>query len=53
MLSPDDYKLAKSFTTKTVLVMYELTGDKSLGWNGKPFWIPNIKLPAGISVHMS
>ena len=52
LLSPDDYRLSKSFTDKTVLVIYELTGEKSLGWGGKPFWVPNIKLPAGISVHL-
>ena len=43
LLSPNDWKLGNSFTTKVVLTMYQVTGEK--GWKGKPLWIPNIKLP--------
>ena len=46
LLSPNDWQLGNSFTDKTVLTMYQVTGTK--GWNGKPLWIPNIKLPDNI-----
>lgn len=43
LLSPNDWQLGNSFTSKTVLTMYQVTGTK--GWGGKPLWVPNIKLP--------
>lgn len=43
LISPNDWKLGNSFTDKTVLTMYQVTGTK--GWKGKKLWIPNIKLP--------
>ena len=43
LLSPNDWQLGGSFSDKTVLTMYQVTGTK--GWGGKPLWIPNIKLP--------
>ncbi|MBR1708794.1 MAG: restriction endonuclease [Clostridia bacterium] len=43
LLSPNDWQLSNSFTNKTVLTMYQVTGTK--GWGGKPLWVPNIKLP--------
>lgn len=43
LISPNDWKLGNSFTDKTVLTMYQVTGTK--GWHGKKIWIPNIKLP--------
>lgn len=43
LISPNDWKLGNSFTDKTVLTMYQVTGTK--GWSGKKLWIPNIKLP--------
>ena len=46
LLSPNDWKLGGSFPGKTVLTMYQVTGEK--GWGGKPLWVPNIKLPEGI-----
>lgn len=46
LLSPNDWKLGDSFPGKTVLTMYQVTGEK--GWGGKPLWVPNIKLPEGI-----
>lgn len=45
LLSPNDWQLGGSFTDKIVLTMYQVTGTK--GWNGKPMWVPNIKLPHG------
>lgn len=46
LLSPNDWQLGGSFPRKTVLTMYQVTGDK--GWNGEKLWIPNIKLPDGV-----
>lgn len=43
LLSPNDWQLGNSFTDKTVLTMYQVTGTK--GWGGKQLWVPNIKLP--------
>lgn len=45
LLSPNDWQLGGSFPRKVVLTMYQVTGNK--GWEGKPLWIPNIKLPEG------
>ena len=41
----NDWKLGSQFTDKTVLTMYQVTGNK--GWKGRKLWIPNIKLPHG------
>lgn len=46
LLSPDDRKLGSIFENLPVITLYRLTGTKE-GWNGKPFWVPNIKLPKG------
>jgi len=46
LLSPDDRKLAAKYKKDSVLVMYRLTGDTAKGWDGMPFWIPNVKLPS-------
>lgn len=46
LLSPNDWNLGASFSSKVVLTMYQVTGNK--GWGGKPLWVPNIKLPDGI-----
>lgn len=43
LLSPNDWQLGGSFSDKTVLTMYQVTGTK--GWGGKRLWVPNIKLP--------
>jgi len=43
LLSPNDWQLGNSFSDKTVLTMYQVTGTK--GWGGKQLWVPNIKLP--------
>ena len=45
LLSPNDWQLGGSFPRKVVLTMYQVTGNK--GWDGKPMWVPNIKLPHG------
>lgn len=45
LLSPTDRQLGADNKSRMVLTMYRLTGDKDKGWNGKPLWVPNIKLP--------
>lgn len=45
LLSPDDRRLSSGFDRDAVLIMYRLTGESSKGWNGNPFWVPNLKLP--------
>lgn len=47
LLSPNDRALGDNNPDKLVLTMYRLTGEKEKGWNGKPLWVPNIKLPDG------
>ena len=46
LLSPNDWQLGASFSSKVVLTMYQVTGRK--GWGGRELWVPNIKLPSGI-----
>jgi hypothetical protein len=46
LLSPDDRRLSNRHTNDAVLILYRLTGDSSKGWDGSPFWIPNVKLPS-------
>lgn len=45
LLSPNDRKLGSSFTNDTVLILYRLNGENTKGWQGAPFWVPNVKLP--------
>lgn len=51
MLSANDRRLVKNYENETVLVMYRLTGEEELGWDGNPFWMPNIKLPEGFTFY--
>ena len=45
LLSPNDRELGESFHDAIVLTIYRVNGTKDKGWNGNPFWIPNIKFP--------
>lgn len=45
LLSPTDRTLGSSFPDDVVLTLYRINGNKELGWEGKPLWIPNIKFP--------
>ena len=45
LLSPNDRKLANGFVDDSVLILYRLLGETSNEWQGKPFWMPNVKLP--------
>ena len=47
LLSPNDRDLGEANPDKLVLTMYRLIGEREKGWNGKPLWVPNIKLPKG------
>ena len=47
MLSPDDRNTVSDYSNDVFLVMYRLTGEARQGWSGKPFWMPNIRLPDG------
>lgn len=47
MLSPDDRKTVSEYSNDVFLIMYRLTGEARQGWFGKPFWMPNIRLPDG------
>lgn len=51
LLSPDDRSLGAQYQKETLLTLYEVTGEKELGWQGRRFWIPNIKLPEGMVFH--
>lgn len=46
LLDPKDRKLGSDVDNLTVITLYRIRGDKSKNWDGNPFWIPNIKLPA-------
>jgi hypothetical protein len=45
LLSPTDRKIGDKLNKEIVLTLYRVNGQASKGWNGKPFWIPNIKFP--------
>lgn len=47
MLSPDDRKLGMSIEGRSVITLYRNIGDPDKGWEGAPFWMPNLKLPKG------
>ncbi|MDV3866890.1 hypothetical protein CMU00_16520 [Elizabethkingia anophelis] len=46
LLSPTDRRLGDSMINALTLTMYRVNGNKEKGWNGSPFWIPNIKFPS-------
>lgn len=47
MLSPDDRKLGTAIEDRSVITLYRNIGDPDKGWDGAPFWMPNLKLPKG------
>jgi hypothetical protein len=47
MLSEDDRKLGKSIESEAVITFYRNVGNSDKGWDGVPFWMPNLKLPRG------
>ena len=51
LLSPDDRRLSIRHEKDAVLILYRLTGDIAKGWDGSPFWVPNVKLPGNRVVY--
>ena len=51
MLSASDRDLTDSYSHDILLVMYRINGNIANGWNGAPFWMPNIKLPEGFTFY--
>lgn len=45
LLSPTDRKIGEKLNKALILTLYRVNGQTSKGWNGKSFWIPNIKFP--------
>ncbi len=45
LLSPTDRRIGDKLDKALILTLYRVNGQTSKGWNGKPFWIPNIKFP--------
>ena len=45
LLSESDRKLGDKFKDRLTLTLYKITGEKKLGWNDIPLWVPNIKFP--------
>lgn len=43
LLSQTDRELGDSFSEDITLTLYKIVGSIEKGWQGKPFWIPNIK----------
>ncbi|HED4470121.1 TPA: DEAD/DEAH box helicase [Pasteurella multocida] len=53
MLSEDDRHLGDKNPNDLFLTLYKVVGDTQKGWNGKDFWLPNIKLPHNGTVYWS
>ena len=53
LLSQTDRELGDSFSEDIALTLYKIVGSIEKGWQGKPFWIPNIKLPSDICYYDS
>lgn len=53
MLSEDDRKLEEKYPNDLFLTLYQVVGNKDKGWQGKDFWLPNIKLPHNGLVYQS
>ena len=51
MLSSHDRELTDNYDNDILLVLYRVNGTKDKGWNGYPFWMPNIKLPSGFTFY--
>ena len=51
MLSASDRDLTAKYSQDILLIMYRVNGDIDKGWSGKPFWMPNIKLPDGFTFY--
>jgi hypothetical protein len=45
LLSPNDRQLTNLNMKEPTIVLYKLTGTIEKGWDGRPFWIPNVRMP--------
>ena len=51
LLSPTDRRIGDGLKNWVVLTLYKVNGSTEKGWNGNPFYIPNIKLPDGVCIY--
>lgn len=51
LLSPTDRKIGDNLKNWVVLTLYKVNGSTRKGWDGNPFYIPNIKLPYGVCIY--
>jgi hypothetical protein len=51
LLSPLDRKIGDNLQNCVVLTIYRVNGSPAKGWDGHPFYIPNIKLPQGVCIY--
>jgi hypothetical protein len=52
MLSEDDRRISsESFSDHFFLTAYRVTGGREKGWEGKPFWMINLRLPNSFVYH--
>jgi len=45
MLSENDRRISNSYSNDIVLILYKITGERELGWDGSPIWLPNVRFP--------
>lgn len=51
LLSPTDRKIGYNLSDYVILTIYKVTGSIDKGWKGRPFYLPNIKLPSGTYIY--
>ena len=51
LLSPTDRRIGDGLKNWVVLTLYKVNGSIEKGWNGDPFYIPNIKLPDAVCIY--
>ena len=51
LLSSNDRVLGDNYRTEILFTIYRINGKVENGWNGRPFWIPNIKFPEDLVIY--
>lgn len=51
MLSPNDRNVGDKHNDCIVFTLYRIIGDRNKGWEGSPFWMPNIKFPNNLNFY--
>jgi hypothetical protein len=51
LLSQTDRRLGQGQRDRPVVTLYRLNGQQQQGWNGHPFWVPNLRLPERYVFH--